>query len=113
MLCLYVRASSAPMSFGVADGLAHGVFEVARAGFGIGAAEDVNEEVAARLLRQELPAAAGLRVVSEIVLERGRRIELALHGGGEKLDGLIEPAQAGGFSFDAADEIVELVACRW
>ena len=94
MLRLYVRASSAPMSFGVADGLAHGVFEVARAGFGIGAAEDVNEEVAARLLRQELPAAASLRIVGQGGGERRRRIELGLHGGGEEFDGLFKATRA-------------------
>ncbi len=85
-------------------------FKVAGASFGIRAAEDVDQEPAARRQRHELPAAAGLGVVGECGFERGRRVELGFPGGSEEFDGLVEAAQADGFFFDAADEVVEIVA---
>lgn len=101
------------MHFGVPGPLANGPCEVTSAGFGIRAAEDVDEEPAARLLRHELPAAAGLRVVGKGGFERGRRVELGFAGGGEKLDGLLEAAEARGFFLDAADEVVKVNAESW
>ena len=46
-------------------------------------------------MRHELPAAAGLVVAGEGGFERGRRVEFSFPGGGERFDGLLEPAGDG------------------
>src|ERR1051326_8488348 len=98
------------MAIGVAGPFPQTPFQVTGAGLRIRAAEDVDKPPAAAGLRQELPAAARLLVLRQSAGERRRRIEFGFHGGGEKFDGLVEPAEAGGFFLDGADEVVKVVA---
>lgn len=111
MLRLYAELggiSSAPVD--VWDGFTQGIFKMEKPSLREAAAEDVDEVLAPEGLRHEFPSLAGFGVAAEGSLHHRRRIEFGFHGFGQEFDGLLEPAKARFFFFDAADEAVEVIA---
>ena len=98
------------MSAGVLGGFAQGIFKMEKASFREAAAKNVDEVLAPERLRHEFPPLSGFGVTGEGGFHQRRRVELGFHGFHQEFDGLLKAAEAGFFFFDAADEVVEIVA---